>query len=72
MSHGQHPGYVREAEDSLRTAMSSAAQDDVVREAIARIDGASAPQLDSFQTAMGREAQIRAVEEVVRSKRAGA
>ena len=70
MSHEQQPEYDRPADNALRTAMSRDAQDAVVHEAVARVGGAVAPKLDSFQAAMGSEGQVQALRRAMREARA--
>nr|WP_201470855.1 hypothetical protein [Microbacterium hydrocarbonoxydans] len=48
-------------------SMGRAARERIVREALERIDGAPAPTVDMMQAAMGSEAQIRLVHDVVRA-----
>lgn len=47
-------------------AVGRGAQDEALREALRRIDGAPVPDLDPMQIAMGAEGQIRAAFEVIR------
>lgn len=51
----------------MEQSMGRAARERIVREALERIDGAPAPTVDMMQAAMGSEAQIRLVHDVVRA-----
>lgn len=51
--------------NSLQSAMGRHAQDSILHEALDRIAGAPAPDRDQMQSAMGREAQVRAAIEVL-------
>lgn len=48
-------------------SMGRAGRERIVREALERIDGAPTPTVDMMQAAMGSEAQIRLVHDVVRT-----
>lgn len=48
-------------------SMGRAGRERIVREALERIDGAPAPAVGMMQAAMGSEAQIRLVHDVVRA-----
>lgn len=67
MSHEHQQEYGRAELDDMQRAMGRAAQDDTIRQALARIDGAPAPKLDGLQAAMGGESQIRAAQNAIRS-----
>jgi hypothetical protein len=66
MSTKQQHGHDDRPYESMQRAMGRGAQDDVIRQALARIDGAPAPEMDLMQAAMGPESQIRAVYQVIR------
>lgn len=51
--------------NSLQVAMGRRAQDGILHEALDRIGGAPAPEHDQMQSAMGREAQVRAAIDVL-------
>jgi hypothetical protein len=51
----------------MEQSMGRAGRERIIREALERIDGAPAPELDMMQAAMGAEAQIRLVHDVVRA-----
>jgi hypothetical protein len=51
---------------SMPHAMGRGAREDIVREALARIDGAPTPAVGTMQAAMGNEAQIRLIHDVIR------
>ena len=55
--------------DSLQEAMGRRGQDGILHEALDRLEGAPAPQRDQLQSAMGREAQVRAAIEVLAQRR---
>lgn len=66
MSHEHAPEYPRPTL-SMEQSLGRAGRERVIREALERIDGAPAPKVDMMQAAMGAEAQIRLVHDVVRA-----
>lgn len=66
MSHEHAPEYPRPAL-SMEQSMGRAGRERIIREALERIDGAPVPKVDMMQAAMGAEAQIRLVHDVVRA-----
>jgi len=67
MSHEHTPEYDRNLNGTMQRAMGRGAHDEIVREALKRVDGAPAPDVGVMQAAMGREARIRATAEVIRA-----
>ncbi|MFJ4998847.1 hypothetical protein ACIP5T_11875 [Microbacterium sp. NPDC088619] len=66
MSHEHAPEYPRQTV-SMEESMGRAGRERIIREALERIDGAPAPKVDMMQAAMGAEAQIRLVHDVIRA-----
>ena len=54
---------------ALQSAMGRLGQDGILHEALDRLEGAPAPARDQLQSAMGREAQVRAAIEVLAQRR---
>ena len=52
-------------DNSLQSAMGRGGQDSILHEALDRLEGASAPERDQLQSAMGRESQVRAAIDVL-------
>ncbi|MEU4014162.1 hypothetical protein AB0E56_02745 [Microbacterium sp. NPDC028030] len=51
---------------SMPHAMGRGSREDIVWEALERVDGKPAPTMGAMQAAMGNEAQIRLVTDVIR------
>ena len=51
--------------NSLQSAMGRGGQDSILHEALDRLEGAPSPVRDQLQSAMGREAQVRAAIDVL-------
>lgn len=56
------PGFV-----SMPHALGRGAREDIVWEALERIDGKPAPEIGAMQAAMGNEAEVRLVHDTVRA-----
>ena len=66
MSH-EHAQEYRPKPLSMEESLGRAGRERIIREALERIDGAPAPRVDMMQAAMGSEAQIRVVYDVIRA-----
>lgn len=66
MSHEHAPEYPRQTL-SMEQSVGRAGRERIIREALERIDGAPAPKVDMMQAAMGSEAQVRLVHDVIRA-----
>ncbi len=52
---------------AMQRAMGRDAHDEILREALERVDGAPAPTVGVMQASMGRESRVRAAHTVIRS-----
>ncbi|CAH0253484.1 hypothetical protein SRABI76_03303 [Microbacterium oxydans] len=52
--------------DLMQHSIGRGAQEDIIRAALARIDGAPAPDRGSMQAAMSNETQVRLAHDVIR------
>lgn len=66
MSH-EHAQDYRLPALSMEESLGRAGQERIIREALARIDGAEAPAVGIMQASMGVEGQIRLVHDVIRT-----
>lgn len=67
MEETRPTGRTSPAIPSMPHAMGRGAREDIVWEALERIDGKPAPAVGSMQAAMGNEAQIQLVHDVIRA-----
>ncbi|WP_205879384.1 hypothetical protein [Leucobacter triazinivorans] len=51
----------------MQRAMGGGAHEDILREALSRVDGAPTPAMGAMQASMGRESRVRSAHAVIRS-----
>lgn len=64
---GTQQEHGRTALGPMQRSMGAGAHDDVLREALERVDGAPTPTVGVMQANMGRESRVRAAHAVIRA-----
>ncbi|WP_449280639.1 hypothetical protein [Leucobacter sp.] len=52
---------------AMQRAMGAGAGEDIIREALERVDGAPTPNVGTMQASMGRESRVRSAQAVIRA-----